>query len=67
MNTSGSDDFTAGTESLHRVTHYAAQLRIVHILFLALLALVADYAWMLYMRWRMVSVFLSYRHPVNQY
>jgi hypothetical protein len=59
MSTSESVGLTASTDILHWATHYAAQLRILHILYLVPLALVADYAWMLYMRWRMVRTSLS--------
>jgi hypothetical protein len=45
-------------------THHVAQLRVIHILSLALLALVGDYAWMLYMRWRMVRSFPSHHYLV---
>jgi hypothetical protein len=35
-------------------SHYLYQLCVTHVLSVAFLALAADYAWMLYMRWRMV-------------
>jgi hypothetical protein len=57
MNSSDSVDFKACME---QATHFAAQLRIVHILYLVLLAFVADYVWMLSMRWRMVRSFPSH-------
>jgi hypothetical protein len=42
-------------ETLHWASHYASQLRFVHVLSLLFLAVAADYAWILYIRWRMVS------------
>jgi hypothetical protein len=59
MSSSESVGGTAGTDILHQAIHYTLQLRIIHILYIILLALVADYAWMLYMRWRMVRTSLS--------
>jgi hypothetical protein len=35
-------------------SHHIYQLCVTHVLSVAFLALAADYAWMLYMRWRMV-------------
>jgi hypothetical protein len=54
MNVSDATGSKAHIERLHLVSHYASQIRVVHVLSLLLLAFVADYAWMLYMRWRMV-------------
>jgi hypothetical protein len=55
MNVTNFADGEAYGEALHGVSHYVSQVRVVHVLALLLLALGADYAWMLYMRWRMVS------------
>jgi 23S rRNA maturation mini-RNase III len=44
----------AHVETLQWASHYASQLRFVHVLSLLFLAFAADYAWVLYMRWRMV-------------
>lgn len=43
-------------EQLYGVSRYVPQVRLVHILSLLFFAFIADYAWMLYMRWRMVRI-----------
>ncbi|KAH7379152.1 cytochrome P450 [Phaeosphaeria sp. MPI-PUGE-AT-0046c] len=53
MNVSNFTTSKSYEEQLHIVSHYVAQVRFVHVLSLLLFALIADYAWMLYMRWKM--------------
>ena len=59
MNVSSFGDREKYGEQLHVVSHYVSQVQFVHALVLLLLALGADYAWMLYMRWRMVSLLIA--------
>jgi hypothetical protein len=54
MNTSNAVNSKVEVEVPHWISRYVSQLRIAHILLLLLLALIADYARMLYMRRRMV-------------
>jgi hypothetical protein len=54
MNTSDAINSMMGVEVPHWALHYVSQLRVVHIPLLLFLALLIDYARMLYMRRRMV-------------
>jgi hypothetical protein len=66
MNVSDATENKAHIEPLHLVSQYASQIRVVHVVSLLLLAFVADYAWMLYMRWRMVRTSAAPSHCVDQ-
>jgi hypothetical protein len=55
MNASVNFNYNNGVDILKSASHYVSQIGFVHVLSLGILAFVADYAWMLYMRRRMVS------------
>jgi hypothetical protein len=64
MNASGAILEKIATERPHGVLSYVPSLRASYLLSMIVIALAADYAWMLYMRWRMVIYLAQSKYSV---